>query len=133
VIRLALPSFSGATPDVPGLLKYACALTTNVLPAPVARVEFPGRAAAASSKEAEEQERGRGGAAEGRGEMMDLVLRGKPLVALCFNDMEMRVEEPEALPQQAQPQKQEQRQEQQGQGRRGLLWGRRQRERATVA
>lgn len=121
-IRLALPSFSGATQDVPALLKYACALTTNVLPAPVARVEFPGRVVGGQGDEEEEDEKRR------QGEAMDLVLGGRPLVALCFNNMEMRVDEPETLvlPTAGQEHQQQTQQQQQG-GRRGLLWGRRRR------
>jgi hypothetical protein len=132
-IRLALPSFSGATPDVPGLLKYACALRTNVLPALVAGVEFPGRAGGKEEAETAGERERQGG----RGEVIDLVLGGRPLVALCFNDMEMRVEEPVALPQRQQAHEEEgqqrQRRAQQQQGRRGLLWVRRQREGAIVA
>jgi hypothetical protein len=123
LIRLALPSFSGATPDVPGLLKYACALKTNVLPAPIARVEFPGRAAEDGSGSAS----GNGNGSSGR-ELMDLVLGGKPLVAFCFNDMVMHVDEPEPL-----PLDQQQQQSSSSGGRRGLLgFGRRKRD-AEVA
>lgn len=124
VIRLALPSFSGGTPDVPCLLKYACALTTNVLPAPLARVEFPRRAA-----EDEEDREGRAGA----GELVDLVLGGRPLVALCFNDMEMRVDEPEPLPA-ARGGQQQRQQQQPAPLRRGLgLWGKRREREAAAA
>lgn len=38
-IRMHLPSFSGATPECPQLLQYACQLHTNVRAVPAARVE----------------------------------------------------------------------------------------------
>ncbi|PNH03497.1 hypothetical protein TSOC_010448 [Tetrabaena socialis] len=80
-IKLSLPSFSGATLEVPGLLRYACDLATNVrLVAPcVVTVPPPGRGE------------------EDSPECLAMVLRGRPLVALEFAAMEMRVEEPEAL------------------------------------
>ncbi|KAG2483808.1 hypothetical protein HYH03_017331 [Edaphochlamys debaryana] len=90
-IKLPLPSFSGGTQEVPGLLQYACDLSTHVgLVAPL-RVSVP---------------------APGRGEeespeCLAAVLGGKPLVAIEFAAMEMRVEEPVALTL-AQPQAQQQ-------------------------
>ncbi|KAG2433502.1 hypothetical protein HYH02_012620 [Chlamydomonas schloesseri] len=80
-ITLSLPSFSGGTPEVPGLLRYACDLTTNVgLVAPL-RVSVPQPA------------RGE----EDSPEQLGAVLGGRPLLCIEFAQMEMRVEEPEAL------------------------------------
>ncbi|GLC38604.1 hypothetical protein PLESTM_000753000 [Pleodorina starrii] len=86
-ISLSLPSFSGGTPEVPGLLRYACDLRTNVgLMAPLA-VEVPPPAAGAGGRRGEESSP----------EYLAAVLGGRPLVTLEFAAMEMRVEEPEAL------------------------------------
>ncbi|GIL51414.1 hypothetical protein Vafri_7407 [Volvox africanus] len=80
-ITLSLPSFSGGTPEVPGLLRYACDLQTNVgLVAPLA-VEIPSA----------------GREDEGSREYLGAVLGGRPLLTLEFAQMEMRVEAPEAL------------------------------------
>ncbi|KAG2442341.1 hypothetical protein HXX76_002427 [Chlamydomonas incerta] len=80
-ITLSLPSFSGGTPEVPGLLRYACDLTTHVgLVAPL-RVTVP--PAARGEEESPEQ--------------LGAVLGGRPLLCIEFAQMEMRVEEPEAL------------------------------------
>ncbi|GIM12105.1 hypothetical protein Vretimale_15538, partial [Volvox reticuliferus] len=80
-ITLSLPSFSGGTPEVPGLLRYACDLITNVgLAAPLA-VEVPST----------------GREDEGSREYLGAVLGGRPLLTLEFAQMEMCVEAPEAL------------------------------------
>ncbi|PNW85602.1 hypothetical protein CHLRE_03g194450v5 [Chlamydomonas reinhardtii] len=80
-ITLSLPSFSGGTPEVPGLLRYACDLTTNVGLVPPLRVTVP--PAARGEEESPEQ--------------LGAVLGGRPLLCIEFAQMEMRVEEPEAL------------------------------------
>ncbi|EFJ41734.1 hypothetical protein VOLCADRAFT_98268 [Volvox carteri f. nagariensis] len=93
-ITLSLPSFSGATPEVPGLLRYACDLQTNVgLLAPLA-VEVP------AAGRGEEDSR----------EHLGALLGGRPLVTLEFAQMEMHVEEPEALLVGASAQQQQQQQ-----------------------
>ncbi len=38
-LRLALPSFSGATPEHPGLLRYACQLAARIRVSPAVRVQ----------------------------------------------------------------------------------------------
>lgn len=88
-IRLALPSFSGATEQHPALLKYACDLRTNVALMPPLRVTFPLSLAssAAPSSAAQRAEL----------EAVEPILRGRPLIALAFSNMEMTVEEPEVL------------------------------------
>jgi hypothetical protein len=67
---------SGATPAHPGLLKYACDLATAIMPVPAVRVLLPPRAPGEGSTEG--------------GEVLDLVLGGRPLVALAFSDMVVR-------------------------------------------
>lgn len=75
-LRLSLPSFSGNTADHPGLLQYACRLTTNIRPSAAVRVHTTGFAA------------------EDDMEVMAGVLGGRPVLALCFEDMEMKVHAP---------------------------------------
>ncbi|KAF5829969.1 hypothetical protein DUNSADRAFT_15270 [Dunaliella salina] len=48
-IRMFLPSFSGGTPEHPGLLKYSCDLRTNVRLLPPARILLPPRPSDLSS------------------------------------------------------------------------------------
>lgn len=95
-IPLTLPSFSGNTPEYPGLLYYACQLATNV------RVVRP------VTVRVEEQ-------AEGGEESMHAILGGKPVLALAFNNMVMTVDEPEkwAKGQRGAAKKQQQQQKQQ--------------------
>lgn len=62
---------SGNTADHPGLLQYACRLTTNIRPSPAARVHTTGVAS------------------EDDMEVMAGVLGGRPVLALCFEDMEV--------------------------------------------
>ncbi|PRW61256.1 NEOXANTHIN-DEFICIENT 1-like isoform X1 [Chlorella sorokiniana] len=78
-IQMFLPSFSGATPDHPGLLKYSLKLTAFVRPLPPARVTFPG------PRMREEHN---------SPEVLDAVLGGRPLICLAFDDMEMLVQPP---------------------------------------
>lgn len=80
-IHLSLPSFSGGTPDVPGLLKYSLRLVANVRVVPALAVRPPAARPAGD---------------RGSGEVMDAVLCGRPLVCLAFDRMEMRVQAPEA-------------------------------------
>lgn len=82
-ITLTLPSFSGATPEVPSLLRYACDLRTNIGLLPPARAVAPLPPP--------------GSGEEGSTEVLAAVMGGRPLVTLEFAQMEMKVEEPEAL------------------------------------
>lgn len=83
-IRLALPSFSGNTKDHPGLLKYACSLHTNVAFMKPLSIRFPSSSSSSSSTQDSEE--------------IDAVvgiLRGRPLLAMAFSGMEMRVNAPQ--------------------------------------
>ncbi|CAL5219720.1 g1613 [Coccomyxa viridis] len=73
-IRMQLPSFSGATAECPQLLQYTCQLCTNVRAVPAAIVE------ASSSGDSKEALPG--------------ILGGRPLLALAFDNMEMKVNKP---------------------------------------
>ena len=84
-LRLSLPSFSGATPDCPHLLKYACQLATSVRPVRPARVSA--RAVGA----------GGDGDDTHHAESLAPLLGGRPLLALSFGDMVMVVNEPERV------------------------------------
>lgn len=77
-LKLSLPSFSGNTAEHPGLLQYACRLSTNIRPTAAARVHV------SSSEE------------DSNMEVMAGVLGGRPVLALCFEDMEMKVHAPAA-------------------------------------
>ena len=81
-IQLSLPSFSGGTPDHPGLLKYACDLTTNVRVVPGVWLRCP---RAADEDQAPSQE------------SLEGLLSGRPLLTLNFDDMLMRVEKPQRV------------------------------------
>lgn len=80
LIQLFLPNFSGATPAHPDLLKYSLRLLTTVRFVPPLKVIFP-------------LDR----ASEDRGsmEIMDGVLKGRPLLCMAFDNMIMKVESPE--------------------------------------
>eukprot|EP00877_Chromochloris_zofingiensis_P000521 jgi/Chrzof1/1046/Cz01g38110.t1 len=80
-LRLSLPSFSGGTVDYPDLVKYSCALHTNIMPISPIKVELPQR----DSNELQSSE------------LLDSVLGGRPVLALAFNNMLMTVEEPVKL------------------------------------
>ncbi|PSC74653.1 hypothetical protein C2E20_2385 [Micractinium conductrix] len=79
-IQMSLPSFSGATPDHPPLLKYRLKLTAFVRPLAPARVSFP-------AERAEGERRS--------DEVLDAVLGGCPLLCLAFDGMRMEVQPPE--------------------------------------
>ncbi|KXZ44270.1 hypothetical protein GPECTOR_70g501 [Gonium pectorale] len=72
---------SGATPEVPNLLRYACDLHTNVRMLPPLALSAPPA--------------GRG--EEDSAECLAMVMSGRPLIALEFAQMEMHVDEPETL------------------------------------
>lgn len=82
---LAAPR-SGATPEVPGLLKYACVLHTNVRLLPAARVDVPSAAGPGPGVSA-----GAGAGADDAAGLEHLgpVLGGRPLVTLEFSNMEV--------------------------------------------
>ena len=84
-IQMALPSFSGATPDFPGLLKYSLRLMTKVRFLKPVQVRLP-------QLRCLEDEKNNGG---GGGEVLDSVLGGRPLLCMAFDDMEMQVQPPE--------------------------------------
>jgi hypothetical protein len=83
-LTLWLPSFSGGTPEHPGLLKYSCRLLTNIALLRPLRLGLPGAEAAAAAASAGEAQ-------------MDAVLGGTPLLALSFSNMEMSVGAPQPL------------------------------------
>ena len=68
---LVVPCCSGNTADQPGLLQYSCRLTTNIRPSKAAKVEST---AAEDSSHLE---------------AVSHILGGKPILALCFDDMEV--------------------------------------------
>ncbi|GAX75439.1 hypothetical protein CEUSTIGMA_g2883.t1 [Chlamydomonas eustigma] len=88
-IRLALPSFSGGTPDHPDLLKYACDLLTCVRPVSPAVVILP----KASTSQEGQGKQGKAGSSSTT-ELLSSVLNGAPVLALAFEDMVMTVQEP---------------------------------------
>mmetsp|Transcript_4803 Transcript_4803/g.13119 ORF Transcript_4803/g.13119 Transcript_4803/m.13119 type:complete len:360 (-) Transcript_4803:55-1134(-) len=114
-IRMFLPSFSGGTPEHPGLLKYSCDLRTNVRLLPPVRILLPpapidpSRSSSSSSGRSTDGSSGSGSSSswpqqqqndlacyspEERGELMHAVLGGKPLLAMAFDRMEMHVDAP---------------------------------------
>lgn len=81
-IQLFLPSFSGATPEYPGLLKYTLRLMTNVQLLKPLRVRVPG-----GTRPPEDLN---------GNEVLDRILAGRPLLCMAFKNMEMEVQAPEA-------------------------------------
>lgn len=78
-IQMALPSFSGGTPDHPGLLKYSLELFSKVRFLKPVRVMTP-----VKRNECEKESF----------EVLDSVLTGAPLVCMAFDDMRMHVQAP---------------------------------------
>lgn len=79
-IQMFLPSFSGATPAYPGLLKYSLRLLTHVRFLKPVGVRLP------EERSIEDQS---------SGEVLDAVIGGKPLVCMAFDGMHMEVQPPE--------------------------------------
>lgn len=79
-IQLFLPSFSGATPEHPGLLKYSLRLLTTVRFISPLKLTFP---------------TSRGSEDEDSMEVMDGILKGRPLLCMAFDNMNMMVQSPE--------------------------------------
>lgn len=83
-INMKLPNFSGGTAEHPGLLHYTCEMAASVRPTRHMAV----RAAA-------------GGGGEGEGgvhpEDVSTVLRGRPLMCIAFDNLEMSVPEPQPM------------------------------------
>ncbi|CAI5473485.1 unnamed protein product [Closterium sp. Yama58-4] len=101
-IKMSLPSFSGRTEAQPALLKYSCDLscrvslmppaTTRISPAYRQRQTSPNSSADAlrdSVTSSKDQTAGRKSQ-----DVVVEVLSGRPLIAMCFEGMEMRVEAP---------------------------------------
>lgn len=82
-IHMQLPNFSGGTLEHPGLLHYTCEMCACVRPAGGISAGPP---AAAGEGEAERHP-----------EDVSTVLRGKPLLCIAFDDMEMSVPEPRPM------------------------------------
>ena len=79
-IQMFLPSFSGGTPEYPGLLKYSLRLMTHVRFIKPVSLRLP------DERHADDH---------GSGEVLDAVLGGKPLLCMAFDNMEMVVQPPE--------------------------------------
>ncbi len=109
---------SGGTAEHPALLKYSCDLQTNVMPVTPLSIhlhhDVTGSGDTSDAKRQQQQQQqqqqrgwwpwgprdGGDGRADG-GEVIDKLLCGRPLVALAFSNMVMKVEEPTRLEQTA--------------------------------
>jgi hypothetical protein len=78
-LRLSLPSFSGCTPRVPGLLEYSLRLVTRIRFVKPVGVALPA---------------GRRGAAGAEDGALRAVLGGRPLLCIAFDDLVMHVAAP---------------------------------------
>lgn len=88
-IQMGLPSYSGATPLFPGLLKYSLRLYSKIRFIPPLKITVPRHDDYSVSCE------------EGREESLEAlgpVLGGRPLLCMSFEDMRMDVEAPTVLP-----------------------------------
>ena len=84
-LSLKLPSFSGATPECPGLLKYACDLSARVRLVKPVVVRSCGRSVRGERDDKDDE----------NADCLSAVLGGKPLLCLEFGDMRMRVKQPQ--------------------------------------
>ena len=84
-LTLTLPSFSGGTPIVPELLKYACRLTARIQPVKAMHISIPAPCAVRKQTDQASED------------ALRCVLTGRPVLALAFNDMVMRVAAPVLL------------------------------------
>ena len=81
-IQMFLPSYSGATPTCPDLLKYSLRMFTKVRIVPPVKIQIPERENELESNTLE---------------ALGTVLGGRPLLCMAFENMEMQVEAPEIL------------------------------------
>eukprot|EP00892_Ulva_mutabilis_P011491 jgi/Ulvmu1/8714/UM047_0054.1 len=86
-IRMQLPNFSGGTAEHPGLLHYTCEMRACVRPTGHMAVQRPLLGAAVGVDVGEDP----------HPEDVSTVLRGRPLMCIAFDDMEMSVPEPQPL------------------------------------
>ncbi|XP_047096110.1 protein NEOXANTHIN-DEFICIENT 1 isoform X1 [Lolium rigidum] len=94
-IRMSLPSFSGQTEDHPDLLKYSCKVECRVRPVSPAKIWNPRTA------EPQECSDGKNGSvvAESDAQRQSvLVLLSRPILALEFSSLLMRVDAPKTVP-----------------------------------
>ncbi|CAI7799292.1 unnamed protein product, partial [Closterium sp. NIES-53] len=99
-IKMSLPSFSGRTEAQPALLKYSCDLSCRVslMPpattriSPAYRQTSPASVAATLSESVTSPKELIAG--KKSQDVVLEVLSGRPLIAMCFEGMEMRVEAP---------------------------------------
>eukprot|EP00899_Mesostigma_viride_P028525 jgi/Mesvir1/8858/Mv02753-RA.1 len=103
-LNMSLPSFSGFTAAFPEMLKYSCAIKSNirfVKPVTVARLKdehVPAEKCCSRDhghrphKEAQPQP---------ADDALGAILYGKPVVSMLFDNMEMSVERPQLIPQKA--------------------------------
>ncbi|GJP44536.1 hypothetical protein CLOM_g3924 [Closterium sp. NIES-68] len=92
-IKMSLPSFSGRTEAQPALLKYSCDLSCRVRLGPPATTHISPAYAQSSLTIPVDSSKGKITGMKSP-DMVVEVLSGRPLVALCFEGMEMRVEAP---------------------------------------
>jgi hypothetical protein len=81
-IQMFLPSYSGATPTCPDLLKYSLRMFTKVRIVPPVKIQIPENDNGIESNTLE---------------ALGTVLGGRPLLCMAFENMEMQVEAPEIL------------------------------------
>jgi hypothetical protein len=70
--------------DHPGLLEYSCDLHTNIMPVASLKVELPVRQDSSSNGSKKQQQ-------QCNGEVLDSLLKGRPLITLAFSDMMVSV------------------------------------------
>ena len=86
-MQMSLPSYSGATPLCPGLLKYSLRLFTKIRFVPPVKVTLHDDDEIRSGRKRSESTL----------EALGTVLGGRPLVCMSFEDMRMEVQAPERL------------------------------------
>ncbi|CAG9465551.1 unnamed protein product [Pedinophyceae sp. YPF-701] len=82
-LKIPLPSFSGNTDAVPGLLRYACNMLANVRFVRPCRVHLHEPSQQDAKRDPNEQLHG--------------ILAGKPLLCIAFDSMKMSVGQPEVM------------------------------------
>ncbi|XP_011086872.1 protein NEOXANTHIN-DEFICIENT 1 [Sesamum indicum] len=97
-IKMSLPSFSGRTEYNPHLLKYSCQIECRLRAVPPAKVSGPSTSST-NPETTSETGFATGDSSEDKRNLTISVMLSKPILALEFNCLKMKVEAPTIVPQ----------------------------------
>ncbi|KAI3467803.1 hypothetical protein Pfo_024466 [Paulownia fortunei] len=102
-VKISLPSFSGRTEYNPDLLKYSCQIECRLRAVPPAKVLGPSALSMdgelTSERSSSETDFATGDSRDYKRNLSISVMLSKPILALEFNCLEMKVEAPTVVPQ----------------------------------